>query len=122
MSSINLLDSSLGIQNVMEMSNPSLKGMPEARQIAASVLREAGLEELYSPNNAARHIEQAICPEVGDGDMVRPDAFSRNLQSCAQELEAIDAPVVRQMLREDLLPLLENNELLKAYTGLMIEG
>ena len=119
---INLLDPSLGIQTVMESPVSEQNGIPMARQLAANVLREAGLEELYAPNNAAYLVEQALCPDVGDGDLLRPDVFSSNLGSCVETLKTIDDPNVRRTIREDLVPLLENTELLKAYTGLMIGG
>ena len=44
-------------------------GIPEARPLASNVLREAGLEELYSPCNAHHLVEQALCPDAGDGDI-----------------------------------------------------
>ena len=52
---------------------------PEARPLASNVLREAGLEELYSPCNAHHLVEQALCPDAGDGDILRPEVFSGNL-------------------------------------------
>ena len=48
MPSINLLDPSLGIQTIMESPSATRGGIPEARPLASNVLREAGLEELYS--------------------------------------------------------------------------
>ena len=86
MPSINLLDPSLGIQTIMESPAATRGGIPEARPLASNVLREAGLEELYSPCNAHHLVEQALCP---DGELV---------------------------------PLLQNKELLNAYMGLMIGG
>ncbi|MFR6518756.1 MAG: hypothetical protein ACLUPV_05720 [Bilophila wadsworthia] len=52
MPSINLLDPSLGIQTIMESPAATRGGIPEARPLASNVLREAGLEELYSLCNA----------------------------------------------------------------------
>lgn len=44
-SSINLLDPGLGIQNIMD---PGTAGhLPDARPLASSAMREAGLDELY---------------------------------------------------------------------------
>ena len=62
---IGIFDTSIGIQNVLldELENAT---MPKAKQLAANVLSEAGLDELYMPRNAARIIESALCPEVGD--------------------------------------------------------
>ncbi len=122
MSKINLLDPSLGIQTVMDSPVSRQDGIPSARQMAANVLREAGLEELYSPNNAEHLVEQLLCPDVGDGDLLRPEVFSANLGACVETLKDSDDPNIRRAIREDLAPLLENTELLKAYTGLMIGG
>ena len=58
MPSINLLDPSLGIQTIMESPAATRGGIPEARPLASNVLREAGLEELYSPCNAHHLVEQ----------------------------------------------------------------
>ena len=43
--SLNLLDPNLGIQNVMDSGSGAR--MPDARPLASTVLREAGLDELY---------------------------------------------------------------------------
>ena len=75
-SPINLLDPGLGIQNIMD---PGTAGhLPDARPLASSAMREAGLDELYNSRKA--------------------------------------------FVRDELAPLLENTELLRAYTGLMVGG
>ena len=78
MTKVNLFDASVGIQNVMD-SPATAQGIPTARPLAANVLREAGLEELYFPSNARHLLEQALCPDAGDGDLLRPEIFSANL-------------------------------------------
>lgn len=118
--SINLLDPSLGIQHVMDIRQG--EALPTARPLASSVLREAGLEELYAPSNARHLVEQALCPDVGDGEMLRPEVFSAQITSCIEALQQSDDPAVRELIEQDLAPLLENKELLNAYTGLMIGG
>lgn len=117
----NLLNPSLGIETVMEPGQ-SAAGLPQARPLAANVLREAGLEELYAPQSAARLIEQALCPDVGDGELLRPEVFATHLKECFVALQSSDDPVVQNFLNADLRLLLENRELLQAYTGLMIGG
>lgn len=122
----NLLDPNLGIQNILD---PSLAGtdghMPGARPMAANVLREAGLEDLYggaSASSVGKLLEAALCPEVGDGDALRPDVFSAHLTGSLEALEGSRDPAVKAFVRGELRPLLDNAELLKAYTGLMIGG
>lgn len=121
MPKINLFDASVGIQNVMD-SPAAAQGIPTARPLAANVLREAGLEELYFPSNARHLLEEALCPDAGDGELLRPEIFSANLAAVRDALQGSDDPAVRTLLRDELVPLLENETLLKAYMGLMIGG
>ena len=116
----NLLDTSLGIQNVMDM--PDIANLPRARELASNALSEPGLEELYAPGNARQLVEQALCPDVGDGSMLNPETFSGTLASCLHELEGSADPAVQEMLSQELKPLLQNGQLLQAYLGLMIGG
>ena len=92
MPSINLLDPSLGIQTIMESPAATRGGIPEARPLASNVLREAGLEELYSPCNAHHLVEQALCPDAGDGDILRPEVFSGNLAACLEAWKECEEP------------------------------
>ena len=118
---IGIFDTSIGIQNVLlsELENAT---MPQARPLAANVMSELGLEDLYMPGNAARLIEAALCPEVGDGKILRPDIFSALLRSGFESLSESKNPDVRAFLRKDLAPMLEDATLLQAYTGLMVGG
>ncbi|MDR3043533.1 MAG: type III secretion protein [Desulfovibrio sp.] len=118
---VGIFDGSLGIQTVLDV-DAGRDPMPKARPLAASVLREAGLEELYAPRNARQIVEQALCPPVGDGEMLRPDVFGANLNACLDALSMERDPAVREFVRNDLAPLLENAELLRAYAGLMVGG
>ncbi len=117
---VNLLDSSLGIQHVMDMPDPD--NLPRARELASNALSEPGLEELYAPNNAWQLMERALCPDVGDGSMLSPEAFSESLHECVKDLADNPDPVVREMVSKELEPLLQNGQLLQAYLGLMIGG
>ncbi len=117
---INLLDSNLGIQNILDFNTEA--ELPKARSLASSALKEAGLEDLYAPQNYAQVIEEALCPQTGDGDMLRPEIFSKNLSACAEKMQASTDKTVLDALHSDLLPLAENKELLQAYSGLMIGG
>ena len=121
MTKVNLFDASVGIQNVMD-SPATAQGIPTARPLAANVLREAGLEELYFPSNARHLLEQALCPDAGDGDLLRPEIFSANLAACRDALKDSADPAVRALVEDELGPLLENQSLLKAYMGLLIGG
>ena len=118
--SLNLLDPNLGIQNVMDSGNGT--HMPDARPLASTVLREAGLDELYNSGAAEKQLDAALCPPVGDGSILQPENFQAELRACLDTLKDSRAPAVRAFVRDELAPLLENTELLKAYTGLMVGG
>ena len=118
--SFNLLDPNLGIQNVMTAGNG--EHMPDARPLASSVLREAGLDELYRAGAAKKQIDAALCPPVGDGSVLQPENFQMELKGSLEALKQCRDPRVRAFVRDELGPLLENTELFKAYTGLMVGG
>ena len=67
-------------------------------------------------------IEEALCPPVGDGSILQPELFHTELQGVLTALRDSDKPAVRAFVRDELTPLLENTELLRAYTGLMVGG
>lgn len=117
---INLLDSSLGIQNVLDRNTE--KNLPGAENMAASVLYEAGLEDLYAPENYARIIEESLSPHAGDGQILRPAAFSHALDQCIEKMGESENELVKRTVQEELLPLQENKALLQVYCGLMIGG
>ena len=119
--SIGLFDTSIGIQNVLQ-NDPAHATMPSARPLAANVMADAGLEELFQPHNADRMIEAALRPEVGDGKMLRPDVFTANLHSSLAALQDSKNADVRAFVRKDLAPMLEDHALLQAYVGLMVGG
>ena len=118
--SLNLLDPNLGIQNVMDSGSGAR--MPDARPLASTVLREAGLDELYQQGAAEKQLVAALCPPVGDGSILQPEIFQAELRGGLEALKDSRDPAVRAFVRDELAPLLENTELLKAYTGLMVGG
>ena len=117
---VNLLDSGLGIQNILDPRSQTHK--PEARPQASTLLREAGLDVHYTRSGAQKQIEAALCPPVGDGSILQPEIFHAHLQGALDALKESRNPAVRTLVRDELGPLLENTELLRAYTGLMLGG
>lgn len=120
----NILDATIGIQTVMD--TPVAYGLPHARPLAQNTPRDAGLEELYAPVNLRTHMENLLCPGVGDGECLRPEIFFPRLAACVEELRALPAhelpETARELLENELVPLLENRQLLQSYLGLMIGG
>ena len=116
----NFLDPSVGISRILDM--PEAKGLPRAREMATNVLREAGLEELYQARNARSAAEDLLVPEVGDGRMLSPEVFSNELVEIVRKCSGSTDPDIRAMVDRELVPLLQNGELLQVYQGLMIGG
>ncbi len=120
MSNINLFDSTLGIQNILNETN--YDNLPQAKQIAASIIREAGMENIYEAKDFKKLVENLVCPSVGDGEILKPYNFSRALTSLADGLKNTSNYNVQDFLKNDLFPLLENEDLLRTYCGLMVSG
>lgn len=83
--SLNLLDPNLGIQNVMDSGSGAR--MPDARPLASTVLREAGLDELYQQGAAEKQLDAALCPPVGDGSILQPEIFQAELRGGLEALK-----------------------------------
>lgn len=120
MSNVNLFDSRLGIQDVLQ--HTSSDTLPEAKQIASNIVRDISLEDVYTNLNFMNAVNELICPDVGDGRILQPGEFSYILESCIHELKNSDDPKVQALVSDVLIPLLENEELLDAYMGLMVGG
>ena len=115
-----LLDSKVGIENVL--LTREMASMPEARPLPSTSLREAGLEELFGATNTDKLLEQALCPSVGDGTILQPSEFSSCLKSSLEVLQNHRQAEVRSFVSAELIPLLENEALLQAYSGLLVGG
>ena len=117
---INLLDPSLGIQNVLDMPDIG-SNLPKARDLGANALKEPGLEELYAPNNARQQVEDVLCPRVSDGSVLSPESVTSAIDEIIEALHDHPDADVQVMVR-DLRQLQNNHQLLQAYLGLMIGG
>ena len=118
MNNVNLFNFSFGIQDILESSAGSL--LPEAKQIASSIVQDAGLEDVYSATNLQNMINVCISPDVGDGVLLQADKFSQILDSVAHTLSNSNDPLVQDFVQNDLIPQLNNEDLLKTYVGLMV--
>ncbi|MBO4300231.1 MAG: type III secretion protein [Desulfovibrio sp.] len=117
---LRLLDGHLGIQGVLDSQD--LPRMPEAHPLPSTALREAGLEELFGATNTDKFLEQALCPSVGDGSILQPAEFSAALKESLSALKDNRKPEIRSFVSAELAPLLENEALLQAYSGLLVGG
>ena len=117
---VNLLDSGLGIQNILDPGSQT--HMPEARPLASTVLREAGLDELYTRSGAQKQIEAALCPPVGDGSILQPEIFHAHLQGALDALKESRNPAVRTPVRDRQGALHGKTVILRGETGRMLGG
>ncbi len=117
---IDLLEPSLGIEDVMPMTDAA--SLPHAGELAPNAVSAAGLEELFALRNARRAVEDALRPHVGDGSLLTPGRFQDALDSVVRDFASSADPAVREMLDLELVPLMQNRALLQAYIGLMIGG
>ena len=117
---VNLLNPDLGIQTIMNTSQADR--LPDARPLVSSPMREAGLEELYEGHHMDQLVSAALLPAVGDGSILQPDVFHAELRGSLESLRDSREPAVRAFVRDELTPLMDNADLLRAYTTLMVGG
>ncbi|MDY6009936.1 MAG: hypothetical protein SPJ12_02150 [Duodenibacillus sp.] len=115
-----ILNPSIGIQELLSM--PEEGRLPQARELASSMLQHTGLEALYGAVNSRTAAESLLCPNVGDGTLVNPAVFQSQLEAILEKLRKSDNPKIRALLEKEIVPLLQNGMLLSAYRGLMLGG
>ena len=113
-SSVNILNSNIGLGSVMNL--PESEHLPQVEQIVVQNETEVKLDELYKGNSFSAIALQGL------DDILQPANLNRSLNSIFERMQGIKDADVRRFLREDLSPLMENRELLKAYLGMMVEG
>ncbi len=118
---INLLDPHLGVQNILAPQAEGVR-LPHPRALAQTEAAETGLAELYRLPTCRHLILAHLRPRVPDEELLRPDLLHRNLEGALEALRGARHPDVRRFVRDDLGPLLEDHQLLSAYTGLMLGG
>ena len=114
------LNPDIGIQSILVPDERT--HMPSSQPLPATAIRETGLNELYSVSNTDKILEQALCPKVGDGTILKPAVFNDCLKNAFAILQDNPQPAVQSFVRNELGPLLENESLLRAYSGLLIGG
>ncbi len=122
MKSISLLDASIGIGTILGPQETPETTIPQSRSLASTSLTTTSLEATYAPSNIQTVLEEAICPDAGDGGLLIPSVFSSNLQKCKENLSQSNQIEIQNFLQHDLDPLIDNEALLKMYVSLMIEG
>ncbi|MBQ7739041.1 MAG: type III secretion protein [Desulfovibrionaceae bacterium] len=114
------LNPNIGIQSVLTPQDEA--HIPESKSLPTTTLSETGLNELFALTTTDKMLEQTLCPKVGDGTILKPTVFSDCLKDALDVLKDSPLPAVKTFVRDELTPLLENENLLKAYSGLLIGG
>ncbi|MDR2935050.1 MAG: type III secretion protein [Candidatus Adiutrix sp.] len=117
----NLLDPNLGLSGLIERADPSER-LPRPHTLATGAAPEAGLADLFKPANFQSLIMAGLEPRVSDENLLRPDVLKRNLETGLEKLKKSRRPEVRRFVRDDLNPLMDDQDLLRGYLNLMMGG
>ncbi|MDR2164532.1 MAG: hypothetical protein LBO79_02655, partial [Zoogloeaceae bacterium] len=113
----NIMNPNLGVQDVLD--SPAAAHLPRARALATGAASEIGLADLYRANNLQSRLLAGLQPPVGDESLLRPDMLRKNLAGSLARLRNSRDPHVRRFVRDDLGPLMENEQLLREYVTML---
>jgi hypothetical protein len=116
-----IMNPHVGVQGVLD-SEPLEFHLPSARPLATGVSAETRLADLYRLSDFQSRILAGLQPFVGDEALLRPDVLGKNLRESFKRLRESKNPHVRRFLRNDLGPLMENDELLRDYVNLLMSA
>jgi hypothetical protein len=116
-----IMNPGLGVQGVLDADIRETR-LPRARPLATGVSLETGLADLYRLSSFQGHILAALQPVVEDEALLRPDVFGKNLRESLKRLQKSKHPHVRRFVRDDLGPLLENEQLLRDYVNMLVSA
>ena len=116
-----IMNPDLGVQGVLDADIRETR-LPQARPLATGVSLETGLADLYRLSSFQGHILAALQPVVEDEALLRPDVFGKNLRESLKRLQKSRDPRVRRFVRDDLGPLLENEQLLRDYVNMLVSA
>ncbi|MDR2366681.1 MAG: hypothetical protein LBF58_01005 [Deltaproteobacteria bacterium] len=116
---IDILNPNVGLQGVLEATfeQPSL---PEAKPFSNNVVNETGLGKHFDLNGSAQFIDRALVPMGVDEELLRPQIFKQNLAKAFEALKSSRKPEFRRFARDDLAPIMEDDELYNLYSSLLI--
>ncbi len=125
MSKINLLNHNVGIDQFL--ATQSNEHIPTAKPMASNSVFEAGLSSHFAMGNIKANLENMLVPNVGDGEILRPDVFNRTINAMATNFSSLPqgenlGEGVKDMMNNVINPLLENKDLLNLYSNLMVAG
>jgi hypothetical protein len=115
------MNPNVGVQGVLDSAAFDAR-LPAARPLATGVSPETGLADLYRLANFQNRIFAGLQPVVEDEALLRPDVLGRNLRESFKRLQKSKNPHVRRFVRDDLGPLMENEQLLRDYVNMLVSA
>ncbi|WP_019002210.1 hypothetical protein [Succinimonas amylolytica] len=94
--------------------------LPEARDLVHNLKPDVGLADLYTGNSFHDRIAQAFEFTLKNVDLLQPNKIERELENIMQKLGEIRDNNIEDFLNADVKPLLNNADLLRVYTSMML--
>ncbi|MDR3159374.1 MAG: hypothetical protein LBU11_10330 [Zoogloeaceae bacterium] len=116
-----IMNPNLGVQGVLDADILEAR-LPQARPLATGISPETGLADLYRLDNFQSRILASLQPVIEDEALLRPDVLGKNLRESLKRLQKSKNPHVRRFLRDDLGPLMENEQLLRDYVNMLVSA
>ena len=94
--------------------------LPEAPELVHNLNPDIGLSELYTGNSFHDKIAQAFEFSLKNVDLLQPNKIERELENIMQKLGSVRDNNIEDFLNADVKPLLNNADLLRVYTSMML--
>jgi hypothetical protein len=118
---IDILRPDMGVQTIMDLQGPA-SGLPEARTLVSDTTGLDSLTNLYRLPTLRQLLAATLSPKLVDEKLTRPDVFNRNLRSAYNKLKDEKKAEVRHFVRNDLQPLIDDADLLRTFSDLLVGG
>ncbi|MDR2302067.1 MAG: hypothetical protein LBF38_08525 [Deltaproteobacteria bacterium] len=116
---IDILNPNVGLQGILEPTVEQSR-LPEAKPFSSNVVTETGLGKHFDLSGSAQFIDRALVPMGVDEELLRPQVFKANLAKAFEALKSSRKPEFRKFAREDLAPIMEEDELFQLYSSMLI--
>ncbi len=98
----------------------STEKLPEAKNLVNTVSDDIKVDELYSKNSFQEKISQPFDFIPKNKTLLQPYQLQNNLEKLGGKLQNINDSTVSEFLNKDVVPLLNNNDLLRTYCSLLL--
>lgn len=123
--SISILNAHEGIAQVLTpKTNEHLPDLEGFTSIAGGqALHEVeSYKAKLAPDAMRLNLSQNFAPHLSFNEQLQDSNLSRALYESAVVLEKVRSPEVRDFVNQDLVPLVENKQLLQAFQSMMVQG